>query len=140
MMKFLLICLVLSTSILHAKEYGNVTVHEIISIYDADTFRVDIEGFPPIAGHRIPVRVLGIDTPEIRGKCDSEKFLARKAKQFTVQSLRSAKIIELKNIQRGKYFRILAEVYLDGESLAAKLIKEGHARIYHGGKRLGWCV
>ena len=54
-------------------------------------------------------------------------------------ALRSAKVIELRNIQRGKYFRILADVYVDGQNLADGLIRSGHARLYDGGKRLGWC-
>ena len=122
-----------------AKDYGNITVSEVTSIYDADTFRVNIGDYPPIAGDRIPVRVLGIDAPELRVKCESEKIKARAAKQFTVEALRSAKVIELRNIQRGKYFRILADVYVDGKNLADGLIKAGHARVYDGGKQLGWC-
>ena len=94
---------------------------------------------PSIAGERIPVRVLGVDAPELRGKCESEKIKARQAKQFTVHTLRTAKTIELRNMQRGKYFRILADVYIDGMSLADSLIKAGHVRVYEGGKRLGWC-
>ncbi len=104
-MRLLLICLILITSTLHAKDYGNVTVSEVTSIYDADTFRVNIKGYPPIAGERIPVRVLGVDAPELRGKCESEKIKAREAIQFTVQALRSAKTIELRNMNRGKYFQ-----------------------------------
>ena len=100
-MRLLLICLILISPSLHAKEYGNITVKEVTSIYDADTFRVNIEGYPSIVGERIPVRVLGVDAPELRGKCESEKIKARVAKQFTVQALRSAKTIELRNMQRG---------------------------------------
>ena len=122
-----------------AKDYGNATVKEVTSVYDADTFRVNIEGYPPIAGERIPVRILGVDAPELRGKCESEKVKARQAKQFTVHALRSAKTIELRNMQRGKYFRILADVYIDGKSLADSLIQAGHARVYDGGKRSSWC-
>ena len=122
-----------------AKNYGNATVTEVTSIYDADTFRVNIKDYPPIAGERIPIRVLGVDAPELRGKCQSEKTQAREAKQFTVAALRSAKVIELRNIQRGKYFRILADVYVDGKNLADGLIRSGHARPYDGGKRLRWC-
>lgn len=122
-----------------AKDFGTVTVSEVTSIYDADTFTVNIEGYPPVVGERIPIRLLGVDTPEIKGKCESEKVKARQAKQFTVQAIRSAKTIELRNIERGKYFRILADVYVDGENLADGLIKSGHARAYDGGKRSGWC-
>jgi len=122
-----------------ARDYGSVTVKQVTSIYDADTFRVDIEGYPAIAGEHISIRVLGVDAPEIRGKCEAEKISARQAKQFTVELLRSAQVIELHNMQRGKYFRILADVYIDGSSLADLLISMGHARPYDGGKRKGWC-
>ncbi len=121
------------------KVYGNVEVSEVTSIYDADTFRVNIEGWPDIAGKDVPIRVNGVDAPEIRGKCESEKKDARKAKQFTVNLLRSAQMVELKNMRRGKYFRILADVYVDGEALSEKLISAGLARPYNGGTREGWC-
>lgn len=135
-----LLLVVLSASVFAAKqEYGSVLVDEVTSIYDADTFRINIKDYPPIAGEHIPVRVLGIDAPEIRGKCQKEKLLARKAKQFTVGKLRNAKLIELRNIKRGKYFRVLAYVFVDGMSLGDLLIKSGLARTYDGGKRLGWC-
>ena len=121
------------------KQYGSVVVSEVTSIYDADTFRVNIKDWPDIIGERMSIRVLGVDAPEIRGKCKSEKQAARRAKQFSVAKLRSAKKIELRDIQRGKYFRILANVYLDGQSLAEALIQAEHARAYNGGTRAGWC-
>lgn len=121
------------------KNYGNVIVSKVVRIYDADTFFVNIDNYPPIAGEEVSIRVKGIDAPEIRGKCESEKEKARDAQSFTVKALRSAKVVELKNIQRGKYFRILADVYIDGNSLAEGLMKAGHARIYDGGKRYDWC-
>jgi len=61
------------------------------------------------------------------------------AKKYTEETLRVAKVLELRNIERGKYFRVLADVYTDGKSLAEGLIESGHARAYDGGKRLGWC-
>ncbi len=137
---FLLLFLLLFSCAVNAKDYGSVLVKQVVSIYDADTFRVDIDGYPAIIGQRMPVRVLGVDAPELRGKCNSEKIKARQAKQFTVELLRSARTIELQNIQRGKYFRILADVYVDGLNLAELLISSGHARPYDGGKRAGWCV
>ena len=121
------------------EQYGSVIVSEVTSIYDADTFRVNIKGYPPIAGERVSIRILGIDAPELRGECQSEKIAARKAKKYTVNALREAKLIELRGMQRGKYFRILANVYVDGRDLAQELIKAGHARAYDGGKRSDWC-
>ena len=122
------------------KTYGDVLVDGITSIYDGDTFRCTIKDYPPIIGERIGVRVYGIDTPELRDKCEEVKEKARAAKQFTVSMLRSAKKIELRNLRRDKYFRILAEVYVDGKSLAQELIKAGHAKPYDGGTKADWAA
>ncbi|SFP61660.1 thermonuclease family protein [Hydrogenimonas thermophila] len=121
------------------KNFGNVRVTEVTSIYDGDTFRVNIAEYPSIIGERIPIRINGIDTPELRGKCKQEKILARKAKQVTVNILRNAKVIELRNMHRGKYFRIVADVYVDGKSVAKELVKRDLAVIYHGHKKSNWC-
>jgi len=138
----LIVLLIISFSVsagIKDKVYGSVIVSEVTSIYDADTFRVNIKDWPDVIGLRVPVRVLGVDAPEIKGKCQAEKDKAREAKQFTVESLRSAKVIELRNIKRGKYFRLLADVFVDGNSLARALIKAGHGRAYDGSKRNDWC-
>jgi endonuclease YncB( thermonuclease family) len=129
----------LGTSGANGKSYGSVKVDEVTSIYDGDTFRVNINSWPAIVGNRIPVRVNGVDTPELRGKCQKEKELARKAKQFTVSMLRSTRKIELRNIKRGKYFRIVADVLVNGKSLGKNLINNGLAVQYDGGAKIDWC-
>ena len=133
------ILLILVSFSINATEYGNATVSEVRSVYDGDSFRADINTWPDIIGKHVPIRVLGIDTPEMRGKCDAEKILARQAKQHTVALLRSGNVIQLTNMQRGKYFRILANVIIDGVSLGDSLLSSGLARVYDGGKRGGWC-
>ncbi len=119
--------------------YPHITVASVTSIYDGDTFRVNIQGYPAVIGQNIPIRVNGIDTPEIRGKCPSEKRLAREAKQLTVKSLREAKQVELRNIKRGKYFRLVADVYVDGKSLGDILLAANLAYRYDAGKKQSWC-
>ena len=121
--------------------YDDVNVSKLISVYDGDTFKVDIKGYPPIVGKKISIRVNGIDTPEIRTKCKSEKVLGYKAKEFAKNLLYKSKVIELRDIKRGKYFRIVANVYLDNNvSLADELIKSGLAVPYDGGtKVMDWC-
>ncbi len=132
--------LTLSAESISNKNYGSVVVSEVTSIYDGDTFRANIKEYPELIGYRIGVRVNGIDTPEMRGKCLKEKKLARAAKQFSVEKLRGAKKIELRNMKRGKYFRIVADVYVDGESLGIMLIEQGLAVVYDGGhKAKDWC-
>ena len=49
-------------------------------------------------------------------------------------------LIALRNMERGKYFRIDADVIVDGESLGDMLIEAGVAVRYDGGKETHkWC-
>jgi len=130
----------LSAESLSNKNYGSVVVSEVTSIYDGDTFRANIKDYPGLIGYRMGIRINGIDTPEMRGKCLKEKTLAKEAKQFTVAQLREAKKIDLRNMKRGKYFRIVADVYVDDKNLAQMLIDNNLAVVYDGGRKAkDWC-
>lgn len=120
------------------KNYGEVIIQEVTSIYDGDTFRCNIKGYPAIIGEHIGIRVYGVDCPEMKDKREKIKALARQAKQYTVKRLREGKTIKLVNMKRGKYFRIVAEVYIDGSNLGDELIKKGFAKPYFGGKKISW--
>ena len=135
---YFLICF-LSLNTYAAKQYGSVTVSKIISVYDGDTFRVNIDSLPPLIGKNIPVRLEGVDTPEINGKCQYEKDLALEARDFVRSKLSNAVEILLNDLQRGKYFRIVAKVYIDGVSLEEELLQNGLAYQYNGGKKSNWC-
>ncbi|XOB65892.1 thermonuclease family protein [Deferribacteres bacterium DY0037] len=117
------------------QNYGNLICSDITSIYDGDTFRCNIEGVHPLLGNRIGIRVNGVDTPEMKDKRPAIKELAQKAKQYTVAKLRAGKVIELRNVTRGKYFRIVADVFIDNQNLANLLIAEGLGKKYDGGKK-----
>ena len=120
----------------YAENFDNV---EWLSCYDGDTCKFNIPGLPPIFGERINVRVAGIDTPEIRGKCESEKAKAKEARDAARAPLKNAKHISLQHVERGKFFRIVASIIADGVSLGDVLITCELARSYDGGKREGWC-
>ncbi len=93
-MKYLFLSLLIITSLTvqaKPKNYGSAVISEVRSIYDGDTFKATIEGWPPIIGEAVGIRVNGVDTPEIRTKCDQEKLLARKAKKHAVAILREGK-------------------------------------------------
>lgn len=120
--------------------YGDIGPGTYVRNYDGDTITFDISGVHPILGDHIPVRVYGIDTPEIRGKCSREKTLAKKAKRTVRQLLEGAQVITLKDTSRGKYFRIVAKVMADGVSVGEVLISKGLAVPYDGGhKSKSWC-
>ena len=135
----LFICLLGVFSAQAAPEYGTAIVSKVISVYDGDTFRVDIDSLPPIVGKNIPIRLNGVDTPEIQGKCQYEKDLALKARDFVRNKLANAKEIKLTKIQRGKYFRVVADVMIDGVSLEQELLENKLAYKYTGGKKTSWC-
>ncbi|MBU2643636.1 thermonuclease family protein [bacterium] len=120
--------------------YGNIQGAKYIRNYDGDTITDNIPGYPPIIGENISIRMNGIDTPEIKGKCAREKALAKKARQQVRSLLVHARNIELRNIQRGKYFRIVADVWIDGLSINQILIREKLAVPYDGGRKTFlWC-
>ena len=121
------------------KDIFTLSPDQIVEVYDGDTFKIDLPSQHPLFGDDISVRVAGIDTPELRGTSDKVKALAYKAKNRTQELLSDAKTIELKNPQRDKYFRVLAEVWIDGESLGEKLKSDGLAKEYDGeGARPEW--
>ena len=103
------------------KPYPDVTVSRLLRVIDGDTFACDIDEHSAIAGKNISIRIRGIDTPELRSKDPEERQSAALEKQRLSGLLHSAHIIELRNIDRDKYFRIDADVYLDGEPLLPKL-------------------
>lgn len=112
-----------------------------IKNYDADTITVDIPNVHPLIGHHISVRVRHIDTPEIKGKFPCEKDAARIAKRLIENQLKNAKRIDLENVDKDKYFRILADVIIDGKPLKDILLKNNLAYQYEGGtkQKINWC-
>ena len=112
-----------------------------IKNYDADTITVHIPRVHPLIGKNMSIRVLGVDTPEIRTKDKCEKELALRAKNKVAEFLKQSNRIDLINIQRGKYFRIVADLLVDGESLSKFLLKQGLAYPYKGGRKpkMNWC-
>lgn len=114
---------------------------KILKNYDGDTLTVDIPGLHPLLGKNISVRVAGIDTPEVRTKDSCEKQAGRAAKNLVASVLKNAKTIELQGVQRDKYFRILADVMVDGKSLKEVLLKNNLAYSYDGGTKakVDWC-
>lgn len=137
-MRFITLALALLISTPALAVDGLVVPATVISVYDGDTFTVEAENWP---GHwvHIKIRVLGMDTPEIKTKCKSEKAMGYVTRDFAADVLGDQVI--LKNIKLGSFAgRVLADVYLiDGRSFADVMISNGLARVYDGGKREGWC-
>jgi micrococcal nuclease len=125
--------------VLEAKRtYGNLHVQKVDRVHDGDTFIVEIADVHPLMGTQVSVRINGIDTPEITDKREEVKWLAIQARDYVAKRLEGAQSIELLNVQRDKYFRILADVLVDGVNLAEELVEKGLAKRYDGGVKPQW--
>lgn len=114
---------------------------EVLEVVDGDTLSVRVKVWLD-QELQTRVRLDGIDTPEIRGKCEREKEMARAAHEMLrrlVQRDRSR--VLLRDVDYDKYGgRVRARVLLpDGTDVAETLIGAGYARPYSGGARAGWC-
>ena len=107
----------------------------VIKVYDGDTITIAAK-LPYIESplYRFPVRLNGIDTPELKGKTEDEKTAAKQARDALSQLILHKKVT-LRNVQNEKYGRILAEVYLDNLCINEWLVKERFAVKYDGGTK-----
>ena len=108
---------------------------EVIKVYDGDT--ITIAAKMPFKGsplYHLPVRLIGIDTPEIKGKSEDEISVAKEARD-ALSALILHKNIVLKNVTTEKYGRILADVYLDELHINKWLIEQRFAVKYDGGTK-----
>jgi micrococcal nuclease len=113
---------------------------EVLSVYDGDTITVMIDqGMKHFA--RVKVRMIGINTPEIRTKDLEEKARGYAAKDY-LKSRIEGKTIVINTVKKGKFGRWLGVIWLYeegmeelGESLNDEMIRMGHAVAYDGGAR-----
>ncbi len=117
---------------------------QVVSVLDGDTLEVRVHIW---LGQDLStrVRLAGIDAPELKGKCDRERDLARRARAYLLARLdpatAGAGAVRLRDVRYGKYAgRVLARVEtLDGTDLGQGLLAAGLARPYDGRRRASWC-
>jgi micrococcal nuclease len=113
---------------------------EVLSVLDGDTVTVRLHIW---IGQQLEthVRLAGIDTPEMHGKCADDRKLAAAARQALEAALGDGKIF-LYDIRDEKYAgRVMAKARnSDGIALSQHMIDKGLARPYAGRKRAGWCA
>mgnify|MGYP001186943216 FL=1 len=115
-------------------------VAEVVSVYDGDTCTCVVDlGFKTF--QRIKVRLLGIDTPEIRTRDLNEKEKGYEARDWLRERILGKKVL-LHTKEKGKFGRWLGHIWdleevnvLEENSYNQQMINEGHAKPYFGGKR-----
>ena len=110
---------------------------KLVRVVDGDTADVMIDlGFDTWIKSRL--RFKGVDTWEKRTRDKEEKIKGLAATAFTQTYLElNEGQFTIQSYGKGKYGRVLAEIFIDGEekSLNELLIENGHAYIYEGGKK-----
>jgi micrococcal nuclease len=115
---------------------------KVTRVIDGDTVDADIDlGFNEFKRDRI--RFMGIDTPESRTRNRDEKRLGLMAKARLKELIAAAPVVKGKRqifLQtskqgKGKFGRILGTLWINDEDVCAVMIREGHAREYHGGRK-----
>ena len=107
----------------------------VIKCYDADTITIASKlPYNESPLYRLSVRLNGIDAPEIKGKSEEEKEVAKQARDF-VSNLVLNKYVRLENVESEKYGRILADVYIGDVHVNELLVKEKYAVKYDGGTK-----
>lgn len=114
------------------RTYGGAVVEKVIAVQQGYVFRCDIKDFPDVVGKDIPVRINAVAPPEIVEKgALPNKFFQQQARKFLEVELldpNEMPRIELQNITRGRTFSLIADVTIDGKSLAELLIENGLAK------------
>ncbi|MDE0058936.1 MAG: thermonuclease family protein [Defluviicoccus sp.] len=108
---------------------------------DSDTVAVDASADMPAELADVKVRLRGVDTPDTwKPKCDAERAAGTAATAFTNAAIADADIVTVRDPAWGKWGgRVVADLIVDGDSLAELLIEAGHGRAYDGRKRQSWC-
>jgi micrococcal nuclease len=125
---------------IHAEETISGPIKaKVLKVYDGDTIRVKVKLWLD-QEKETKVRILGIDTPEMDGKCSLEKKKAQQAKNEITKLINKQKVT-LTNIRYGKYSgRVLADVETaDGVDIKEQMLKLGLAAPYYGSTRTDWC-
>ncbi|WP_096153304.1 thermonuclease family protein [Bacillus sp. FJAT-45066] len=106
------------------QEYNRITV-PVTRVIDGDTIRVEINGTEE------RIRFLLIDTPEMNhGNYEEPQPFGEEATKFVEDMLKGGEVeLELDVSERDRYGRILAYLYVDGESVQEELLRNGLARV-----------
>ena len=117
-----------------------ISYGKVVKVHDGDTITIVTILFngdlsPNSNFYKFNVRVLGIDTPELKTKNVKEKELGIVARD-ALRALLMNKVVKLKNVSYDKYGRILCNVFLDDVNVSEWLVSNNHAVLYNGGKKV----
>jgi micrococcal nuclease len=111
----------------------------VLRVLDGDTFEARVNAWPGLEVNTM-VRLRGIDAPELRARCPMERIKAEAARDALLDILTQG-AVGVYGVTVDKYGgRVVADAATRSISnVSAEMLKRGHARVYTGGRREGWC-
>ena len=100
----------------------------VTKVYDGDTITVDFDLGFGILIRKQKIRLVGINTPEVRGSEKPQGIISRDALRQRI--LGKVVTIKTSKDKKGKYGRWLGEVFVEDENINQWLITEGYAKPY----------
>lgn len=114
---------------------GEEKLAKCVSVYDGDTVRVVFPIYKTL--YKWNCRLNRIDTPELRTNNVLEQSFGYEVRDLIRERIQG-KMVTVKCDDFDKYGRLLAEIYLDGESINQWLIDNKYAFEYDGGTKKFW--
>lgn len=133
-MKKILALIIFATSMNTFCYTNSFNIEKVLRVYDGDTFAVDLhcpgnknKKIKHLICKNIRIRPTGFNAPEINSSDVDVKISAFASRDYLRTVISESSKIKLKNVKRGKYFRLVADVYIDNVPLSLIMIESGHA-------------
>jgi endonuclease YncB( thermonuclease family) len=112
---------------------------EVLRVLDGDTFEARVHLWPGL-DVTTKVRLLGIDTPELKARCPAEREKAEAARAALTAILAEG-AVEITQVKLDKFGgRVDADASTrQTPNVSAAMLAKGLARNYAGGRRETWC-
>jgi endonuclease YncB( thermonuclease family) len=112
---------------------------EVLRVIDGDTFEARVNLWPGL-DITTRVRLRGVDAPELKARCDEERFKAEAARE-ALRTILDQGEVGISHVTLDKYGgRVVADASTQRTAdVSAMLLGAGHVRRYGGGHRDGWC-
>ena len=105
---------------------------KVVRVIDGDTVDVDVDLGFGIWQKNERVRIMGIDTPESRTRNKIEKKFGLASKQYFKDWVAKYDSVLVESTEKGKFGRILGELWTFDTNINEKMIERHHAVRYHG--------
>jgi len=112
---------------------------EVLRVVDGDTFEARVNLWPGL-DITTRVRLRGIDTPELKARCNDERIKAEAARD-ALRAILDQGEVGIMHVTLDKYGgRVVADASTRATpNVSSALLNAGMGRRYSGGHRDGWC-